>query len=109
MRGLLFQLTLSSPFSHTWGKESWTMATVSGSSAVPSRYHYMIYLLATLKAFGGSSTSKEVYQWFTERGIARPDDLADTQRSGETRFAKEVRFARQLLFYGGLIAADAGG
>lgn len=83
---------------------------VSQSGAlIPSRYHYMINLLDTLRAFGGESTSHEVYLWFKTQGIARPDDLAEVQRSNETRFAKEVRFARQLLFYGGLIADDVGG
>jgi hypothetical protein len=69
----------------------------------------MISLLETLNAFGGSSTSTDVYRWFIDQNIARAEDLADKQRSGETRFAKEVRFARQLLFYGGLVADGAGG
>jgi hypothetical protein len=85
------------------------MAGVRGGASVASRYHYMINLLDTLRAFGGESTSQEVYQWFKDRGIARPEDLANIQRSKETRFVKEVRFARQLLYYGGLIHEDVGG
>src|SRR3954465_11836447 len=75
---------------------------------MPSRYHYMINLLETLRAFGGAATSQEVYEWFRSRGIVRSSDLA-VQQSKETRFAKEVRFARQLLFYGALIAENEPG
>jgi hypothetical protein len=85
--------------------------TVAGfqSRSIASRYHYMINLLETLRAFGGSSTSREVYRWFKEQGIARPEDLAIIQESRDTRFVKEVRFARQLLYYAGLVAEGLGG
>lgn len=85
--------------------------TVAGSQPQPmaSRYHYMINLLETLRAFGGDSTSREVYEWFKQQGIARAEDLVTVQESKETRFVKEVRFARLLLFYAGLIAEDVGG
>lgn len=75
---------------------------------IPSRYHYMINLLDTLRAFGGAATSQQVYEWFRIRGIARSSDLA-VQPSKETRFVKEVRFARLMLFYGGLIAENEPG
>ena len=75
---------------------------------MPSRYHYMINLLDTLRAFGGVATSQEVYEWFRTQGVVRVSDLT-VQESKETRFAKEVRFARQLLFYGGFIAENVPG
>jgi hypothetical protein len=75
---------------------------------MPSRYHYMINLLDTLRAFGGVATSQEVYEWFRTQQVVRLSDLK-VQESKETRFAKEVRFARQLLFYGGYIAENVPG
>lgn len=72
----------------------------------PSILVYMINLLETLRAFGGSGTSDEVCDWFITQGVARPSDLEKIQKHGETRFRKEVRFARLALAQAGLLSGN---
>jgi hypothetical protein len=66
-------------------------------------------MLDTLRALGGSARSTEVYRQFELEGVARNDDLAQRQPSGETRFVKEVRFARKELVDAGLVVNGVDG
>lgn len=76
---------------------------------IPSRLIYMGSLLDVLRSQGGYATSTDVYRIFNELGISRPKDMNQLQKSGETRFIKEVRFSRKELVDAGLIRNGDGG
>jgi hypothetical protein len=68
-----------------------------------SRPFYMVHLLDGLRASGGELSSSAARDYLQSNGIARASDLMTVQKSGETRFAKELRFARLELVEAGLI------
>jgi len=66
-------------------------------------------ILEVLRQVGGRAASAEVYELIKEAKIAQAEDLRTVQRSGETRFVKEVRFARMELVGAGLLLKGGSG
>ncbi len=69
----------------------------------------MIALLDALRDAGGALSSTAAFEQLRARSQVPQSDLTTIQRSGETRFAKEVRFARLELVRAGLINLGAPG
>lgn len=76
---------------------------------VPSRHVYMVGIVEVLRTAGGALSSAEVFEHLLIAHWARPDDVLAMQKSGESRFRKEVRFARLELERAGLLKNGAPG
>jgi len=62
-----------------------------------------------LRSAGGALESSNVFERLKSAGWPRSADLATMQKSGESRFAKEVRFARLELVHAGLLNQERAG